>query len=162
LFSGLGSWWSGRWRPELIAGNMRRVFPVLVGLLLIHALSSSLILEQTLRFGLGIRLVVAVLLLSVLGFMMGIPFPTGVRWVGRRQSSVVPWLWGINGVTSVLGSALATAFSIHFGFRLTLVIATAAYATAAFLFLSILSKAEEPDTSVTLPDMADTTGLEIA
>ncbi len=162
LFSGLGSWWSGRWRPELIAGNMRRVFPVLVGLLLIHALSSSLILEQTLRFGLSVRLAVAVLLLSVLGFMMGILFPTGVRWVGRRQASVVPWLWGINGVTSVMGSALATALSIHVGFRLTLVIATAVYASAALLFLSILSKAGEPDINGPLPDITDTTGLETA
>jgi MFS family permease len=164
LFSGLGSWWSGRWPPGHIAANMRRVFPALVALLLLHALSSSLILEQTLRFGLGVRLVVAVLLLSVLGFMMGIPFPIGVRWVGRRQSSVIPWLWGINGVTSVLGSALATALSIHVGFRWTLVIATLIYASAALLFLSILRRAE-PEANLgqsVLPETADTPGLEPA
>jgi hypothetical protein len=161
LFSGLGSWWSGRWPPELIAANMRRVFPTLVVLLLLHALFSSLILERTLRFGLGVRLAVAVLLLSVLGFMMGIPFPTGMRCVGRRQASVIPWLWGINGVTSVLGSALATALSIHVGFRMTLVIASLVYGSAALLFLSILRRTQ-PEPGVTQPPLPDTSGLEPA
>jgi SAM-dependent methyltransferase len=135
LFSGLGSWWSGRWAAERIPGNMRVVFPVLVIFLVLHALISSTILEQTLQLDLPARLLIAVFLLSILGFMMGIPFPTGIRWVGRRQPTVVPWLWGINGVTSVLGSALATAFSIHFGFRVTLFIATFLYAAAGALFL---------------------------
>ena len=135
LFSGLGSWWSGRWPAEQIGGRLRRVFPLLVVFLLLHALFSSFVLERTLLFGLPARLLVAVLLLSVLGFLMGMPFPTGIRWAGRRQPTVVPWLWGINGVTSVLGSALATALAIHAGFRLTLVVAALAYAAAGALFL---------------------------
>jgi hypothetical protein len=102
-----------------------------------------------------------VLLLSVLGFMMGIPFPTGMRWVGRRQPSVVPWLWGINGVTSVLGSALATALSIHVGFRLTLIVATLVYASAALLFLSIVRRTQ-PEPGVTQPPLPETPGLEPA
>lgn len=55
----------------------RRVFPALVAFLLLHALFSSAVLEQTLQFALAARLVVAVLLLSVLGFLMGVPFPRG-------------------------------------------------------------------------------------
>lgn len=135
LFSGLGSWWSGRWPAEQIAGRLWRVFPLLVVFLLFHALLSSFVLEQTLPFGLPARLLVAVLLLSVLGFLMGMPFPTGIRWAGQRQPTVVPWLWGINGVTSVLGSALATALAIHVGFRLTLFVATLVYAAVGALFL---------------------------
>jgi len=135
LFSGLGSWWSGRWPAETITSRLRRVFPVLFVFLVLHALLSSVILVQTLQFGLTARLVVAVLLLSVLGFLMGIPFPTGIRWAGRRQPTVVPWLWGINGVTSVLGSALATALAIHVGFRLTLFVAALVYAAVGALFV---------------------------
>jgi len=134
LFSGLGSWWSGRWPGDDTIARLRRVFPALVTFLLLHALFSSLILEETLRFGLNARLAVAVLLLSILGFLMGIPFPSGIRWAGQRQPTVVPWLWGINGVTSVLGSALATALSIHLGFRATLFIAALVYAGAGALF----------------------------
>jgi SAM-dependent methyltransferase len=162
LFSGLGSWWSGRWANGRVAANMSRVFPILIAVLLLHALFSSVILEQTLRLGLGARMIVAVLLLSVLGFLMGIPFPVGIRWVGRRRSSVIPWLWGINGVTSVLGSALATALSIHIGFRLTLVVATLVYTSAALLFVyatrGSTAESEEPDTQ--LPGLPDTPQLE--
>jgi SAM-dependent methyltransferase len=164
LFSGLGSWWSGRWASDRISANMRRVFPALVVFLLLHALLSSAVLEQTLRFELGARLAVAVLLLSVMGFLMGIPFPVGIRWIGRRQPSVVPWLWGINGVTSVLGSALATALSIHIGFRLTLVVATFVYGMAALLFIGVLksTSAESELAEPVLPSDPGTSGLEPA
>src|SRR5690606_22642515 len=63
LFSGLGSWWSGLWASQAIATNMRRMFPILVVFLVLHSVFSSLILEQTLQFGLSARLVVSVLLL---------------------------------------------------------------------------------------------------
>lgn len=135
LFSGLGSWWSGRWPTESTGHRLGRIFPVLVTFLLLHALLSSAILERTLSFNLPARLLVAVLLLSVMGFLMGMPFPTGIRWAGQRQPTVVPWLWGINGVTSVLGSALATALAIHVGFQLTLFVAALVYAAAGALFL---------------------------
>ncbi|MEZ4519899.1 MAG: hypothetical protein R3C44_24725 [Chloroflexota bacterium] len=69
LFSGLGSLWSGRWANNRVVGNMRIVFPVLVVLLLLHALASTFILSRTLELSLVWRLVVAVGLLSVLGFL---------------------------------------------------------------------------------------------
>jgi len=148
LFSGLGSWWSGRWTPERVVGNMRYIFPALIVFLLIHATASSAILERTLQYGLVVRLIVTVILLSVLGFMMGIPFPVGIRRAGRFKSSIVPWLWGINGVTSVLGSATATALSIHIGFHLTLVVAILIYASAGLLFLYMARDTELEGESV--------------
>lgn len=153
LFSGLGSWWSGRWPGHGLVARLRRVFPVLVAFLLLHALFSSLILEQTLRLGLNARLAVAVLLLSILGFLMGIPFPSGIRWAGQCEPTVVPWLWGINGVTSVLGSALATALSIHVGFRATLFIAALAYAAAGALFIVAARRAAEPEPAAPAPGL---------
>lgn len=153
LFSGLGAWWSGRWPETRLAARLRRTFPVLVAFLLLHALFSAFVLERTLAFGLPVRLLVAVLLLSVLGFLMGIPFPSGIRWVGRRQPTVVPWLWGINGVTSVLGSALATALSIHVGFRATLFVAALVYAVAGVLFVLASRRATEPEPAAPAPGL---------
>lgn len=150
LFSGLGSWWSGRWATERIVANMRTIFPALIVALAIHTVFSSAILARTLQFGLAARLGVAILLLSVLGFMMGIPFPVGIRRAGRFKPSTVPWLWGINGITSVLGSATATALSIHIGFRLTLVVAILLYAAAAGLFLA-MARDTEPEGALLSP-----------
>ena len=76
---------------------------------------------------------------------MGMPFPSGIRWAGQRQPTVVPWLWGINGVTSVLGSALATALAIHVGFRLTLLAAALVYATVGALFALASNKQRTAD-----------------
>ena len=38
---------------------------------------------------------------------MGVPFPEGVRAATRWRPDSVPFLWGVNGVTSVVGSVLA-------------------------------------------------------
>jgi hypothetical protein len=73
---------------------------------------------------------VTVTLLVPLGFLMGMPFPQAMRWAGEHRPGVVPWLWGINGVTSVLGSALSTALAIHTGFRIVLLVAAGLYGLA--------------------------------
>jgi len=134
LFSSLGSLWSGSWAEKDIPRRIRQVFMVLCVVLILHPILSVAVLKATLGLALGLRMVVAVLLLSILGFLMGMPFPTGVRWAGTRQQGVVPWLWGVNGVMSVLGSALATAIAIHVGFQITLLIAAGVYGLAGWLF----------------------------
>jgi hypothetical protein len=45
---------------------------------------------------------------------------------------------------SVMGSALAMAFSIHFGFQVTLVIATGIYALGAFFLFREFRGQESP------------------
>ena len=82
----------------------------------------------------AVRLILTVALLAALGFLMGMPFPVGMRWAGTRQPGVVPWLWGINGLMSVLGSALGIALAIHVGFRVTLFVAAGLYALAGIIF----------------------------
>ncbi len=130
LFSGLGSLWSGRWPADRMAANLRKLFVVLVVVLILHPIISIWALKATLGFSLTLRLVIAVALLSILGFLMGIPFPTGIRWAGQKQTAVIPWLWGINGVMSVMGAALATTLAIHLGFQVTLFMAAGVYALA--------------------------------
>ncbi len=139
LFSGMGSLWSGSWAEKDVPRRVRQLFIVMAVVLVLHPFLSIAVLKATLGLALGLRLVVAVLLLSILGFLMGMPFPTGVRWAGTHRPGVVPWLWGVNGVMSVLGSALATAISIHVGFQITLLIAAGVYGLAGWLFTRELS-----------------------
>ena len=47
----------------------------------------------------------------------------------RRQRRA-PWLWGINGALSVVGSVLAVLVSIQFGFRVTMLLGLLAYGLA--------------------------------
>jgi spermidine synthase len=133
LFSGLGSLWSGRRWSGGRAPEPERIFPLLVGLVVLHAVAGSWLLHQTMGQPFQARLLITTALLAALGFLMGMPFPVGMRWAGLRQPGVVPWLWGINGLTSVLGSALSIALAIHLGFQFTLVVAAGLYAVAGLV-----------------------------
>ncbi len=58
------------------------------------------------------RLLAIVALTALLGFPMGIPFPSLMRLAGagERQRQQIALLWAINGAFSVLGSTLAWSF----------------------------------------------------
>jgi spermidine synthase len=134
LFSGLGSLWSGRHATRL-ARLARWLFPALMILVILHAWVGDWVVNETIGQPFPLRLLVTLVRLAPLGFLMGMPFPLAMRWAGVHRPGVVPWLWGINGVMSVLGSAFALASSIHIGFRLTLLSAAAVYGLAALMLV---------------------------
>ncbi len=136
LFGGLGSLWSGRrWDVEGQTPRLLRLlFSAIAGMILLHTVLSFWPLPQTMAWPFPLRLLFTVVLLAPLAFLMGMPFPLGVRWVGREQEGALPWLWGMNGVMSVFGSALGTLVALHWGFRATLLLATLAYLWAGHLF----------------------------
>ena len=68
--------------------------------------------------------------LAPLGLLMGMPFPGGLAWLGKRAPGLVPWAWAINGCTSVLASVLAAMVALSAGFSWVLAAAALAYAGA--------------------------------
>ena len=75
------------------------------------------------------RFIVVFLSLFPMGFFMGMPFPSGIRRVGGigNEESIVPLMYGINGIFSVLGSILAIVISMKFGFNVTIYTGAAIY-----------------------------------
>jgi spermidine synthase len=69
------------------------------------------------------------------GFLMGIPFPTGLKALGERNPRLIPWAWAINGCFSVLGPLCAILLAMAVGFRNVLLIGALCY-LLAFLNLS--------------------------
>jgi len=61
------------------------------------------------------RILVATILLLPLGFVMGTAFPLGLKQASRQAANLTPWLWGVNGATSVCGSVLAVMVSLGSG-----------------------------------------------
>jgi hypothetical protein len=61
------------------------------------------------------------------GVTLGMAMPIGLRRLSALHPSGVPWAWGINGITSVLASALAIAIAILAGFTVTTLVALACY-----------------------------------
>ncbi len=89
------------------------------------------------RLGAGwpdwIRIGVSVLLISGPAFWMGMPFPLGIRRLGRRSPSLVPLAWGVNGFFSVISATAATVIALHGGFRMVILLALGLYLLAAAL-----------------------------
>ena len=60
---------------------------------------------------------------------MGMAFPLGVKAaVGDRR--ILPWLWGINGAASVLGSVTVAVVSLELGIAANLWIGAGCYLLA--------------------------------
>jgi hypothetical protein len=55
-----------------------------------------------------------------LGFVLGTPFPAGMRLFAQRRAESVPLVWGLNGVASVVGSLCAALGAKAFGFTQTM------------------------------------------
>ena len=81
-----------------------------------------------------IRQIAAAVVLFFQGIPMGAMFPIGLRIVEHRLgTSAVPWMWAVNGASSVAGSALAIMIAIVAGYSWSLVLAVLCYIAAALL-----------------------------
>ena len=90
-----------------------------------------------------VRIAIAVGLLLPIGFFMGMAFPLGMRAATDRAASLGPWLWGINGATSVCASVLAVATSLHWGIAATFWAGVACYAVAALALGSLATSSDQ-------------------
>ncbi|TDT63633.1 hypothetical protein [Fonticella tunisiensis] len=81
------------------------------------------------------RFIVVFIAMMPMGIAMGIPFPTGIKRLESiiRDKNLVPLMWGVNGIFSVLGSTLAIIISMIFGFNAALNIGAIIY---IYLFIS--------------------------
>ena len=135
LSAGLGSLTSNYFRGRL----SRKVALITLGvaiLAIIYAFLLSPLINNFLSLRLLGRSLLAIALTIPLGFLMGIPFPTGLRMLKEVFPEEVPWMWGVNGITSVLGSAGAVAMSMLFGFTWSLLLGGAVYSWIFWKFRS--------------------------
>ncbi|UCE94886.1 MAG: hypothetical protein JSV73_06370, partial [Flavobacteriaceae bacterium] len=88
------------------------------------------------------KLILTLASIGIPAFLMGMPFPLGLKFLSKRQEHLVPWAWGINGCLSVMSTSLATIIAVEGGLILVMLLAAAAYMIS---FLSIfLIKGTDP------------------
>lgn len=61
------------------------------------------------------RIGVALVGLFLLGVTMGCAFPLGMKVAHRHPAALAPWLWGVNGATSICASVLAIVIALNSG-----------------------------------------------
>ncbi|MGC1374084.1 MAG: hypothetical protein WA824_18255, partial [Candidatus Sulfotelmatobacter sp.] len=112
LSSGAGSLMSRRWILHPESGW----FPLMLAIVILTGY--TFLLPHVLAAWVGLkfifRLAISAMLLVPLGFVMGMPFPTGLRALTATPlspdyggDSAVEWAWAMNAAASVLGSVLA-------------------------------------------------------
>lgn len=155
LFSGIGAGLSSRFPLPRFATLFAGVIAVGSVLLFDAVFASALHLPLAVRIG------ISVAMLAPVGLMMGVPFPAGIRLLARTEPRLIPWAWGVNGYTSVLGSVLAVMLGIELGFMAVLFLASAVYATGVVGYSLMTARAAAKDAAEPAA-AADATVISIA
>ncbi len=167
IFTGIGALLSERLVP--------RGWPVAVGVLgalaaltAFYELALPSVIDSLFGLSLGLRVVIAFLVMAPLGLCLGMFMPFGLGAVARMTSlsrEYVAWGWAVNGFASVIGSVLTTLLSMTFGFRAVMVVALCVYGVAVLALRRLLAGADAiaaaggPDD---LPEPDDTGGEAVA
>ena len=91
---------------------------------------SSFLTSRTMQFPLVFRAAATLACLFPVGILLGIPFPTAVKALERKNQTFIAWAWGVNGVSGVLASVLAIVIAMRVGFRSVVCLAAAIYLMA--------------------------------
>lgn len=127
--SGAGSFCS----RQLIRGDDRRLITALstvAVLVAILAFTVTPIINAGAALPLAVRVLITILLIAPAGFVMGIPFPSGLIRLEAWHPPSVRWAWSLNAAASVLGSGSAIFLAIYLGLRNTLLLGAVLYLAA--------------------------------
>jgi spermidine synthase len=149
ISSGAGSLFSRLWLPRTNSCWVPLLLVIVTLLADVFFLPGRLAALVGLAF--QYRLLVSGVLLIPLGFVMGMPFPTGLRALAalpapefpageEAADNAVEWAWAMNAAASVLGSVLAMVIAIQFGLTVTLSCGAAAYLLALLLMPTLRTK----------------------
>jgi hypothetical protein len=132
LFSGLGSMVARR-------ALLTRLWPVILGLLLVSLVLLPSVMLSTIGWPLPLRIALLTVWLAALSFVLGMPFPLGLAEVSREGRGFLPWAWALNGAFSVIATPLANLIATELGFRLLLGGAVLLYSIAWASFPAALA-----------------------
>ena len=108
LSSGLGSYFT---RGLNTARSAIVALAILLGVLIVFGMLTPYYIDVFRGSATTSRIAVATGILFLPGLFMGMAFPLGLKAAALRSSSITPWLWGINGATSVCASVLAVVIA---------------------------------------------------
>lgn len=130
--SGLGGYFSNNkiFNRTVNAFYLPPVMIVIINVILL--LSLGFIFQNTSTLNLTGRIIITSVIVLIQGFFMGMPFPRGLKLIGDSgRGEIVPVMWGVNGVMSVVGSVLSVILSMSIGFTGAMVVGAVVYLIAS-------------------------------
>ena len=125
IFSSLG----GLWAHTKSIRNIRSILITLIGILILMTAGVELLTDHILKASRVMRYLIALILIFPTGFMMGLPFPLGMRRILRSPLQRA-YAWAVNGCASVLSAIFAAQMALSFGIPMIVVGAVGAYLLA--------------------------------
>ncbi|MDD4910637.1 MAG: hypothetical protein PHR44_08195 [Candidatus Omnitrophica bacterium] len=131
----------GSYLTKYCKSNAKKILPFLVLLLVTSILLNllPLVIKLATPAPIPIKIILSLSAVILIGLFMGMPFPIGMANAGGEDASRVLY-WGVNGFTSVCGSALAAVILINFGFQKALIAGAICYLIALLSLLPTLKK----------------------
>ena len=136
LGTGLGAAWSRRFDRLTLRRSGALGIVLVATIAVVFVAGAEPIVTWAIPLSRGARIVVAAAMLIPIGIALGIPMPTGLRLLSLTAPRMIAWAWGMNGALSVVGATLAIFVAMNWGFRITLLTASATYLVGAVAFLS--------------------------
>jgi len=120
LFSSLGALYSQRYKIK----RLNKIIFIIFILLIFYIFLLNFFINYFISLNLILKILLTVIIIAPLGFIMGFPFPLGIRSIKKE---LIPWAWGINGSASVLSPILAILIALFFGYNFVLFLAGLVY-----------------------------------
>lgn len=130
MFSGLGSYWTGRLKSNP-ARTIKKIIFILISIILLYTWMLPHLFDLLIGERFSIKILIAVLSQMPLGLVLGMFFPLGIKLVNRVDSKMVPWAWGVNGMSSVVSTVLAIILAMNYGFNFVGYLAIMVYLAGA-------------------------------
>jgi hypothetical protein len=146
LLAGLGSLASEKITAGWEARSAWLVPSEIALLLAAYVVTVAPLTRVTMHLDLLARAGIAIGLVGPVSFALGFCFPLGLRWMNRVSPDATPWLWGVNGATSVFGSVIGVMIAMWLGIHASTLVAAALYATLPLSGL-VLQRAAESEKS---------------
>ncbi len=126
ISSGSGSLLSSR----IIRSNTRNLVFIIAGIVALgmtYVASLQPIIYSVIAQHFEVKVATSIAILAPIGFLMGMPLPTGMRLLKTHRPEYIPWMWAVNGAFSVLGAVLAVVLGIMYGASMAMMLGISAY-----------------------------------
>ena len=133
ISSGTGSILSGRFR--LLRSNYTLI--VIACIVLLYSFVYPILMDMISPFSLLSKILLICISLFPVGFFMGIPFPMGIKILGKNHAGLIPLAWAVNACLSVIAPVISVMVALELGFRAVLWFGSLAY-FSAFISLTFL------------------------
>lgn len=141
VFSGLGSHFTNKIShdPER---SLKKVVIITAAVMLLYTWGLPFLFDLLIGMDFSVRFLLTIIFQIPIGFLLGMFFPLGIKLVSRVDTRMIPWVWGVNGLSSVLSTVLAILLAMLFGFHFINYAAVALYllGTASLLMSARTNK----------------------